>query len=125
MAQLDPILTDIEVVVFTQSFSQRMVSITLRETDVGRAMSALSRIFRDEMARSSVRLHTQEKVAAISIVGESLPGTSIVGRLLLGLGDANIKVLGMTELPTENSFSVLVRSEQYKKSTVHCSLSDD
>ena len=103
---------DIEVMICSQGFSQRTVAIAVRETDAERAMAALNRAFRDD---KTATIEVRHKVAAVSIVGEVLPDIGLIGRFLSNLGQAKINVFGMTAVPEDKSFSVLVEQSQMKQ----------
>lgn len=100
---------DIEVMGYSQSFSQRTLSITLRETDATRAASVLSLEFTEDIKQGRVQsISARGQVAAVSIIGGQQAHPALVGHFLTGLGAAGIEVLGVIEVPTENSFSVLM-----------------
>jgi aspartokinase/homoserine dehydrogenase 1 len=106
---------DIEIMGYSQSFSRRTLSITLRETDATRAVSTLSREFKEGDLHRVKNIVSRGQIAAISIIGEQYTHSAFVGRVLAAFGSASIEVLGVVEVPTENSFSFLVDQSDLKE----------
>ncbi len=102
---------------YSQGFSQRTVSITLRESDAERAVGAIRREFREP----GVRVGVPQRVSATSIVGGEQLQSALVGRFLNALSNANIQVLGMVAVPTENSISVFVDHNRLKQVVIAAS----
>ncbi len=105
---------DVEVMGYSQGFSRRTLSILVREADSTRAVSVLSREFRNGSSGGAQRITARGKVAAVSIVGEQRTPSRHFGHFLSGLGTNGIDLLGVIEVPTEKSFSVLVDQADLK-----------
>jgi bifunctional aspartokinase / homoserine dehydrogenase 1 len=103
---------DIEVMSYSQSFSQHILSIMLRETDAPKAASVLNREFRGSAFRNRIRpAAVQLQLASVSIVGAERVHSEVVGSVMSALGAAGIDVLGVMQVPTESSFSLLVHRD--------------
>ncbi len=101
---------DIEVMGYFQSFSRRTLSITICEADTARTVSILSREFKSADVRNLAQhITARGQIATVSIVGkQQISPTAFIGHILSNLTSAGIKILGVIQVPTENSVSILV-----------------
>jgi len=103
----------LDVLMFSQSFSEHRLNLIVREQDQAHCLRTLRREFKDEIRREDCSLGTKEKVATISVVG--VPGwneTGIVSHAFSALGKHSTRVIAVAQAATEYSVSFCVPEEQ-------------
>jgi aspartokinase/homoserine dehydrogenase 1 len=103
----------LDVLMFSQSFSEHSLNLVVREQDQAHCLKTLSREFENERQRSACSLGTKEKVATISVVG--VPGwneTGIVSHAFSALGKRSTRVIAVAQAATEYSVSFCIPEEQ-------------
>jgi aspartokinase/homoserine dehydrogenase 1 len=103
----------LDVLMFSQSFSEHSLNLVVREQDQVHCLKTLSREFENERQGSVCSLGTKEKVATISVVG--VPGwneTGIVSHAFSALGKRSTRVIAVAQAATEYSVSFCIPEEQ-------------
>jgi aspartokinase/homoserine dehydrogenase 1 len=103
----------LDVLMFSQSFSEHSLNLVVREQDQAHCLKTLSREFENERRGSVCSLGTKEKVATISVVG--VPGwneTGIVSHAFSALGKRSTRVIAVAQAATEYSVSFCIPEEQ-------------
>jgi aspartokinase/homoserine dehydrogenase 1 len=103
----------LDVLMFSQSFSEHSLNLVVREQDQAHCLKTLSREFENERQGSVCSLGTKEKVATISVVG--VPGwneTGIVSHAFSALGKRSTRVIAVAQAATEYSVSFCIPEEQ-------------
>jgi len=103
----------LDVLMFSQSFSEHSLNLVVREQDQAHCLKTLSREFENERQGSACSLGTKEKVATISVVG--VPGwneTGIVSHAFSALGKRSTRVIAVAQAATEYSVSFCIPEEQ-------------
>ncbi len=103
----------LDVLMFSQSFSEHRLNLIVREQDQAHCLRTLRREFKDEIRREDCNLGIKEKVATISVVG--VPGwneTGIVSHAFSALGKHSTRVIAVAQAATEYSVSFCIPEEQ-------------
>jgi aspartokinase/homoserine dehydrogenase 1 len=103
----------LDVLMFSQSFSEHSLNLVVREQDQAHCLKTLSREFENERRGNVCSLGTKEKVATISVVG--VPGwneTGIVSHAFSALGKRSTRVIAVAQAATEYSVSFCIPEEQ-------------
>jgi len=103
----------VEVLMFSQSFSEHSLNLVVREQDQAHCLKVLRREFEDGRQGSVCSLGTKEQVATISVVG--MPGwneTGIVSHTFSALGKHGTRVITVAQAATEYSVSFCIPEEQ-------------
>lgn len=107
------LLTDagVEVLMFSQSFSEHSMNLVVRERDQAHCLKLLRRTF----GSPGYTLETKEKVATISVVGA--PGRSgeqngVVSRAFCALGQRGTRVIAVAQAAAEHSVSFCIPEDQ-------------
>ena len=99
----------VEVLMFSQSFSERSLNLVVRDRDQTHCLRVLCDEFENGRHSSTFTLKTQEKVATISVVG--VPGwneTGTVSHAFSALGKQGTRVIAVAQAATEHSVSFCV-----------------
>ncbi len=98
----------IDVLLFSQSFSEHSLNLVVREENQAYCLQLLANKFGDNLI-----LGNKKKVATISVVG--LPGwnkNGIVSRAFAALGEHGTRVLAVAQAGTEYSVSFCIPEDQ-------------
>jgi len=93
-----------------QASSESSIGFTLPASEAGRAVHALRRAFKEELAAGLVDAVTQrDGLAVIAVVGEGMAGTpGIAARLFGALSDAGVNVIAIAQGSSERNISFVV-----------------
>ncbi len=103
----------LDVLMFSQSFSEHSLNLIVREQDQAHCLRTLRREFEDDIQRDVCNLETKERVATISVVG--VPGwneTGIVSHAFSALGKRGTRVIAVAQAATAYSVSFCIPEEQ-------------
>jgi len=103
----------LDVLMFSQSFSEHSLNLIVREQDQVHCMKILCHEFEGDLQGEVCSLGTKEKVATISVVG--VPGwneTGIVPHAFSALGRHSTRVIAVAQAATEYSVSFCIPEEQ-------------
>jgi len=105
----------VDVLMFSQSFSEHTLNLVVREQDQAHCLSVLRREFENGRQGDAYSLGTKERVATISVVG--VPGwngneTGIVSHAFSALGKHGTRVIAVAQAATEYSVSFCIPEEQ-------------
>lgn len=104
----------VDVLMFSQSFSERNLSLVVRQSDMEHSLKALQREFESDFDKGSMlHLDVQEHVATISMVGvPGENGASIVPQTFAALGKHGTKVLSIAQASSEYNVSFVVTEDE-------------
>jgi len=105
----------VDVLMFSQSFSEHSLNLVVREQDQAHCLQALGRAFGDDgrVAANGYNLGTRERVATVSVVG--MPGwgdAGIVPHAFATLGQHGTRVIAVAQAATERSVSFCIPEDQ-------------
>jgi aspartokinase/homoserine dehydrogenase 1 len=103
----------IDVLMFSQSFSEHSLNLVVRELDQTHCLNTLHREFETGKPDGPWTLGTKEKVATVSVVG--VPGwnqTGIVSHTFAALGKCGTRVIAVAQAATEHNVSFCIPEEQ-------------
>jgi aspartate kinase len=103
----------VEVLMFSQSFSEHSLNLIVREQDQSHCLSTLSREFKDNGSCKSCTLEAKEQVATVSVVG--VPGRNengIVSDAFAALGQHGTRVIAVAQAASEHSVSFCIPEQQ-------------
>ncbi|MGD9049655.1 MAG: aspartate kinase [Anaerolineae bacterium] len=103
----------VDVLMFSQSFSEHSLNLIVHEQDQAHCLKALEREFNGGRPGSVYNLGIQERVATISVVGvPDWEGNGIVSRAFAALGKHGTRVIAVAQAATEYSVSFCIPEEQ-------------
>ena len=105
--------TGLDVLMFSQSFSEHSLNLVVREQDQAHCLKVLSRELENGRQDGAFSLETNEKVATVSVVG--VPGwneTGIVSHTFWALGKHGTRVIAVAQAATEYSVSFCIPEDQ-------------
>ncbi len=103
----------VEVLMFSQSFSEHRLNLIVRQQDQNHCLTILSREFENGRPGSTYSLGTEEQVATISVVGvPDWPGNGIVSHAFAALGKHGTGVIAVAQAAAEHSVSFCIPEEQ-------------
>ena len=110
----------LDVLMFSQSFSEHSLNLVVREQDQAHCLQVLRREFENGRPGSVCNLETKEKVATISVVGVPVQGalepgwneTGIVSHAFSALGKHGTRVIAVAQAATEYSVSFCIPEDQ-------------
>jgi aspartokinase/homoserine dehydrogenase 1 len=103
----------LEVLMFSQSFSEHNLNLVVQEQDQAQCLKALQSAFDNHLQRGDWALATKEKVATVSVVGT--PGwneTGTVSHAFAVLGKLGTRVIAVAQAASEHSVSFCIPQEQ-------------
>lgn len=102
--------TGVNVLMFSQSFSECSLSLLVRRGEEEHSLRALRREFEPELAQGVIpRLDVQSPVATISVVGRAdSEGTGIVPQTFAALGKRQARVISIAQSLSEYNVSFVV-----------------
>jgi aspartokinase/homoserine dehydrogenase 1 len=103
----------VDVLMFSQSFSEHSLNLIVREQDQGHCLKALSREFENGQPDSLYNLGLKEQVATISVVGvPDWNGVGILSHAFLALGKLGTRVIAVAQAATEYNVSFCIPEDQ-------------
>jgi aspartokinase/homoserine dehydrogenase 1 len=103
----------VEVLMFSQSFSEHSLNLIVRVEDQGHCLRVLGREFENGMPGSRYNLGLKEQVATISVVGvPDWNGVSILSHAFSALGKLGTRVIAVAQAATEYNVSFCVPEDQ-------------
>jgi len=104
----------VEVLMFTQSFSEHNLTLVVRQGDLSPSLRVLRQEFADELARGLIApLEVGQEVATISVVGgPGKNGQGIVPRVFVTLGRQETPVISIAQSSSEYNVSFVVPEEE-------------
>ena len=103
----------VEVLMFSQSFSEHRLNLIVRQQDQNHCLTILSREFENGRPGSMHRLGTEEQVATISVVGVAdWNGNGIVSHAFAALGKHGTRVIAVAQAAAEHCVSFCIPEEQ-------------
>jgi aspartokinase/homoserine dehydrogenase 1 len=103
----------VDVLMFSQSFSEHSLNLVVREQDQAHCLKILRREFESGNQGNVCSLGVKEKVATISVVG--VPGwneSGIVSHAFSALGKHGTRVIAVAQAATEHSVSFCIPEDQ-------------
>jgi aspartate kinase len=103
----------VDVLMFSQSFSEHSLNLIVREQDQAHCLKTLEHEFGNGAPDSPYHLGTKERVATISVVG--LGGgheNGVVSRTFAALGKHQTRVIAVAQAATEHSVSFCIPGDQ-------------
>jgi aspartokinase len=110
----------LDVLMFSQSFSEHSLNLIVREQDQAHCLKLLRREFENNGARDTFWLETRERVATISVVGmpdhgarqKHWNGKGIVSHAFSALGKHGTRVIAVAQAATEHNVSFCIPQDQ-------------
>jgi aspartokinase/homoserine dehydrogenase 1 len=103
----------LDVLMFSQSFSEHSLNLVVREQDQAHCLKTLRREFENGELGSAYSLGTKEEVATISVVGvPDWNDAGIVAHTFSALGKHSTRVIAVAQAATEYSVSFCIPEEQ-------------
>jgi aspartate kinase len=103
----------VDVLMFSQSFSEHSLNLVVREQDQSHCLTTLSREFENGEPGAAYDIGTKEQVATISVVGvPDWDGNGIVSHAFAALGQHGTRVIAVAQAATEYSVSFCVPEEE-------------
>ena len=103
----------VEVLMFSQSFSEHSLNLIVRVEDQGHCLRVLSREFENGTPGSRYNLGLKEQVATISVVGvPDWNGVSTLSHAFSALGKLGTRVIAVAQAATEHNVSFCVPDDQ-------------
>jgi aspartate kinase len=104
---------NLDVLMYSQSFSEHRLNLIVREQDQAHCLRILSREFEGDSRQSDWTLGTKEQVATISVVGvPDWNESGIVSHAFAALGKHSTRVIAVAQAATEYSVSFCIPEEQ-------------
>jgi aspartate kinase len=103
----------VDVLMFSQSFSEHSLNLVVRELDQAHCLKVLRREFENGRPAGAWTLGTKEKVATVSVVGvPEWNETGIVSHTFAALGKCGTRVIAVAQAATEHSVSFCIPEDQ-------------
>jgi aspartate kinase len=103
----------VDVLMFSQSFSEHSLNLVVREQDQAHCLATLSREFENGSPGSTYNLGATEQVATVSVVGvPHWNGEGIVSHTFSALGKHGTRVIAVAQAATEHNVSFCIPEEQ-------------
>lgn len=103
----------VDVLMFSQSFSEHSLNLIVREQDQAHCLNTLNREFHNGKPDSTIHLGTKERVATISVVGvPDWNENGIVSHAFAALGNHGTRVIAVAQAATEYNVSFCIPEEQ-------------
>lgn len=103
----------IDVLMFSQSFSEHSLNLIVRRQDQQRCLKTLRSAFAVELERGAYTLGAKEQVATVSVVGvPGWNGKGVVAHAFSALGAQGTRVIAVAQAVTEHSVSFCIPEEQ-------------
>ncbi len=114
----------IDVLMFSQSFSEHSLNLIVRRQEQSRCLKVLQAAFGEELQRGRYSLDARERAATVSVVG--VPGWNergTVSHAFAALGIQGTRVIAVAQAATETSVSFCIPEDQVAETV--CSLHRD
>lgn len=103
----------VDVLMFSQSFSEHSLNLVVRRQAQARCLSTLASTFTEALDDGTVAVGTKEEVATVSVVGvPSWNTTGTVSHAYAALGAQGTRVIAVAQAASENSVSFCIPEEQ-------------
>jgi aspartokinase/homoserine dehydrogenase 1 len=103
----------VDVLMFSQSFSEHSLNLVVREQDQAHCLRALGRELEEGKLGSAYSLGAKERVATVSVVGVPCWNQNgIVSHAFAALGKHGTRVIAVAQAATEYSVSFCIPEEQ-------------
>lgn len=103
----------VNVLMFSQSFSEHSLNLVVREQDLAHCLRTLSREFENGEPGSRYDLGAKERVATVSVVGvPDWNGNGLVSHAFSALGKQGTRVIAVAQAAGEHSVSFCIPEEQ-------------
>jgi aspartate kinase len=103
----------VDVLMFSQSFSEHSLNLVVRQQDQAHSLATLSREFRNGSPESAYNLGATEQVATVSVVGvPDWNGEGIVSHSFAALGRHGTRVIAVAQAATEHNVSFCIPEDQ-------------
>lgn len=103
----------VEVLMFSQSFSEHSLNLVVRDRDQAHCLNTLSREFENGCPNSLYHLGAKEEVATVSVVGvPDWKGNGILARTFAALGKHGTRVIAVAQAASEHSVSFCIPRQQ-------------
>ncbi len=103
----------VDVLMFSQSFSEHSLNLVVREQDQAHCLKTLSQEFRSDGPDARYHLGVKEQVATISVVGvPHWNENGIVSHTFRALGQCGTRVIAVAQAATEHNVSFCVPEDQ-------------
>ena len=104
----------VDVLMFSQSFSERSLNLVIRQVDQAHCLRVLRREFEADLKPGRLsRLGVQEQVGTVSVVGApGRNGASIVPQVFAALGKHGTRVISVTQAASEYNVSFVVPADE-------------
>jgi bifunctional aspartokinase / homoserine dehydrogenase 1 len=103
----------IDVLMFSQSFSEHSLNLIVRRQEQSRCLKVLQAVFAEELRSGRYSLGAREKAATVSVVG--VPGWNergSVSHAFAALGMQGTRVIAVAQAATETSVSFCIPEDQ-------------
>ena len=115
VAQALQVLSDarVDVLMFSQSFSEHSLNLIVQDQDQAQCLKALQSAFDSHIRQGDWKLETKAEVATVSVVGT--PGwnkVGIVSHAFAALGALGTRVIAVAQAASENSVSFCIPEAQ-------------
>ncbi len=99
----------VDVLMFSQSFSEHSLNLVVREQDQTHCLNSLRRVFHN----GKLSLGAKEQVATVSVVGvPNWNGNGVVSHAFAALGQQGARVIAVAQAASEHSVSFCIPEEQ-------------
>lgn len=97
-----------------QAASESAIGFTLPEAQASRAVSALRRTFRDELARGLVEdVVARPHLAVVAVVGDGMAGTrGLAARVFTAVAEGQVNVIAIAQGGSERNITFVVRESE-------------
>jgi len=103
----------IDVLMFSQSFSEHNLNLIVRRQDQQRCLKTLRSTFAAGLDGGAIALGAKEQVATVSVVGvPGWNGKGVVAHAFSALGAQGTRVIAVAQAATEHSVSFCIPEEQ-------------
>ncbi|MGD8465855.1 MAG: aspartate kinase [Anaerolineae bacterium] len=103
----------VDVLMFSQSFSEHSLNLIVREQDQEHCLTTLRKAFGPGRETNSYQLKSTEQVATISVVGvPDWSGQGIVPHTFAALGNHGTRIIAVAQAASEHSVSFCIPEEQ-------------
>jgi aspartokinase/homoserine dehydrogenase 1 len=104
---------DVDVLMFSQSFSEHSLNLVVREQDQEHCLRTLHREFESDKPGNACCLGAEERVSTISVVGvPAWSENSVVSHTFAALGKLGTEVIAVAQATTKHSVSFCIPEEQ-------------
>jgi aspartokinase/homoserine dehydrogenase 1 len=104
----------VEVLMFSQSFSDRTLSLLVRQADAGASLRSLQREFQDDLREGNLsQVGSLARVGTISVVGApGGRGAAVVPKTFAALGRLDTQIVSVAQSASEYHVSIVVPEDE-------------